>query len=842
MGRHDDDSRRRDDTAGDAGAGGEVSMSIEETNRLRISLGLKPLKAEAPQPSGPSPEELRKQQEEERAVKADELAERVKVARERRRQQEALTATRTLGEADEEVDDVMAWVNKNRTLTAAQQEEKRRREAEQQAASRRRDQKDEDDDDEDDEYGGRYPGGHSAAELAGVKVKHTAEELEAGETMILTLEDKPILDEKGNLREEEDLVLENILAREVKDREKAWRAAGKQAKPLWEEDGRRRGLLDKYDQEEEEMMQIDQGGAIDAAVAAKRQDDIRARLAAGAVKLEDAAAAPEVKPASDFYSKEEMAQFARPCLQTTAISSPLQFAKPKKKKERKLKKKKALTAEEIAALEEEAAARGAGGSDLGSRAQRAERAQRKAAELANAEADRRQRFDQALDKANYASLALRDDRGAEGAVEEEEEEEDLYASLSKARQLALKKAQEDAAQGPESIAEQLIRRREEATKAAAAEGEGAGQAGLTFTDIAEFARNIQVKQEDEGREPGGAAVKQEPEGAADPRPSASQSKGAPPGEGVYGLKEEEPEGSEGMDVDGGDRSNGGGGSAADTVWAGWVPATKDEPSANDLKQKIKAKAKAGGKAQQPQQQGGEQQQDGGRKRQDDTDPVLGEKVIGTGLAGALAFLKDRGELSKPVEWAGRTNDSKKVNIQGLDDVYTGGRHEDRLARDVEVALTRKDEHGRILTPKEAFRQLCHRFHGIQPSKNTQEKRMRQVAQELAQKKVASGAGEAETVEHMKQVQKQAATPYVVLSGTVKPGQSRDATSGYATVERMEEAGVATVAPTPVLSMLGGGQTPLVGNAKVEAMLGLKRKGGSGSASMPPPAPKAPKRG
>ena len=34
-----------------------------------------------------------------------------------------------------------------------------------------------------------------------------------------------------------------------------------------------------------------------------------------------------------------------------------------------------------------------------------------------------------------------------------------------------------------------------------------------------------------------------------------------------------------------------------------------------------------------------------------------------GLAGALAFLKDRGELEAPVEWAGRTNDSKKVNIQ-----------------------------------------------------------------------------------------------------------------------------------------------------------------------------------
>lgn len=49
--------------------------------------------------------------------------------------------------------------------------------------------------------------------------------------------------------------------REQKDRDKAWRAAGKQAKPLWEEDGKRRGLLDKYDEEEEEMMQVGRGGA-----------------------------------------------------------------------------------------------------------------------------------------------------------------------------------------------------------------------------------------------------------------------------------------------------------------------------------------------------------------------------------------------------------------------------------------------------------------------------------------------------------------------------------------------------------------------------------------------------
>lgn len=44
--------------------------------------------------------------------------------------------------------------------------------------------------------------------------------------------------------------------REDKQRAKAFKAAGKGAKPLWEEDGVRRGLLDKYDEEEEASMRV----------------------------------------------------------------------------------------------------------------------------------------------------------------------------------------------------------------------------------------------------------------------------------------------------------------------------------------------------------------------------------------------------------------------------------------------------------------------------------------------------------------------------------------------------------------------------------------------------------
>ena len=43
-------------------------------------------------------------------------------------------------------------------------------------------------------------------------MKHGADELQEGETMILTLADKNILDDKGDLDDEEQDELENVLA------------------------------------------------------------------------------------------------------------------------------------------------------------------------------------------------------------------------------------------------------------------------------------------------------------------------------------------------------------------------------------------------------------------------------------------------------------------------------------------------------------------------------------------------------------------------------------------------------------------------------------------------------
>lgn len=459
--------------------------------------------------------------------------------------------------------------------------------------------------------------------------------------------------------------------------------------------------------------QIDDAGAIDAA-RQKRKEEIRLRLAAGAgassagAVAEDASV-PVQQVAADYYTTDEMAK----------------FQKPKKKKERKLKKK-ALTEEEMAALETEAVARG--GSDLGSRASRHQRVAEKAAAASAADAERRSRFDHALSKANYASLALRPETRQEDEDPGLGEDEDLYASLNKARQLAQKKEAEEGGDKPESMAEQLIKRREEQQKAATAAAlagaaDGAGDGSLVFTDMAEIARTITVKQE-----------------AAPAAQQQQQQQQDGPGGAAAGLKKEEAEEEDnyGLGGDAMETEAAAGpahtGAAGDTVWAGWVPASagaEGETTAAEMRQKLRAK-------QQQESQGaagGEQQAE-----VKEEESGLREKVIGSGLAGALAFLKDRGELEAPVEWSGRTNEKKRVNTQGLDEVYTGGRQEDRIALDVEVALTRKDEYGRILTPKEAFRQLCYRFHGIQPSKNSREKRQKKAAEEVAKKKTTSGAG------------------------------------------------------------------------------------------------------
>ena len=69
-----------------------------------------------------------------------------------------------------------------------------------------------------------------------------------------------------------------------------------------------------------------------------------------------------------------------------------------------------------------------------------------------------------------------------------------------------------------------------------------------------------------------------------------------------------------------------------------------------------------------------------------------------------------------------------------------GRANDKILRNEkgasgkEIKLEYRDDLGRLMTPKEAFRQLSYNFHGIKPSKKTREKRERQMEKRFVRTK------------------------------------------------------------------------------------------------------------
>ncbi|KAG5228157.1 SART-1 family protein [Salix suchowensis] len=166
------------------------------------------------------------------------------------------------------------------------------------------------------------------------------------------------------------------------------------------------------------------------------------------------------------------------------------------------------------------------------------------------------------------------------------------------------------------------------------------------------------------------------------------------------------------------------------------------------------------------------------------DETIHEVAVGKGLSGALKLLKERGTLKESIDWGGRNMDKKKSKLVG------------------------------------AFRMISHKFHGKGPGKMKQEKRMKQYQEELKLKQMKNSDTPSMSVERMRGAQAQLKTPYLVLSGHVKPGQTSDPRSGFATVEKD----------------LPGSLTPMLGDKKVEHFLGIKRKPESGNYG----APKKPK--
>ncbi|KAL0006875.1 hypothetical protein SO802_008377 [Lithocarpus litseifolius] len=228
--------------------------------------------------------------------------------------------------------------------------------------------------------------------LAGVKVLHGIDKVVEGGAVVLTLKDQNILAD-GDINEEIDM-LENVELREQKQRDEAYKAAKKKT-----------GIY---------------------------EDKLEG--ASNNIRFEDLNAIG--KTTSDYYTQEEM----------------LKFKKPKKKKA--LRKKEKL---DLDALEAEALSSGLGVGDLVSRNDARRQAIKEEQERAEAEL-RKNAYQSAYAKADEASKSLRMEQTLPVKLEEDEnpvfadEDDDLYKSLERARKLALKKQEEEAASGPQAIA------------------------------------------------------------------------------------------------------------------------------------------------------------------------------------------------------------------------------------------------------------------------------------------------------------------------------------------------------------------------------------------------------
>ncbi|EKM58305.1 uncharacterized protein PHACADRAFT_140122 [Phanerochaete carnosa HHB-10118-sp] len=209
----------------------EESISLEETNKIRISIGLKPLtddKGPADDKEKQAEENYVKQREAEAKAKgAKYIQDRIAKVRNKRELHAKLKGA-TLGDAEGDVDDTLKWV-------------KRSKKKEKELAKKRQQELESMDKAIQEEY--------TEKDIVGLKVSHDFEAMEEGEERILTLKDSRVL-------EDEEDALENVeLAEDERTKKNNELKIKKRDYTGYDDDefvagseGMKRSLLSKYDE------------------------------------------------------------------------------------------------------------------------------------------------------------------------------------------------------------------------------------------------------------------------------------------------------------------------------------------------------------------------------------------------------------------------------------------------------------------------------------------------------------------------------------------------------------------------------------------------------------------
>lgn len=186
--------RPREEGQGPETGGGdanEVSLSVEETNKLRADLGLKPL--EEGKKDVAKENWLREEAERVEKASSDALAKKLEKAKNKRELNKKSNRKSIAEQLRDTGEDLSAaeWIKHNRKKVSL---------LEKQAAAKaaQLDQADEE--------------AYETADLAGLTVAHSADEFKDGSTVILTLKDESILEGTGDQVHRKDATdeLENV--------------------------------------------------------------------------------------------------------------------------------------------------------------------------------------------------------------------------------------------------------------------------------------------------------------------------------------------------------------------------------------------------------------------------------------------------------------------------------------------------------------------------------------------------------------------------------------------------------------------------------------------------------
>ncbi|ELT94176.1 hypothetical protein CAPTEDRAFT_182381 [Capitella teleta] len=322
--------------------GADLSLSVSETNKLRAKLGLKPLDTGDDAGTGDNDEQVTATKKEDVHVpainlgkkrKEEALREKTAQAKQKRLYKEKLSKLKTLGESDSE-EDTVSWVLKSRRIQTEKEE-----------AAKRAKLLEEMDEEFgvgsliEEEFGPTRRREYTSRDLKGIKVDHELDAFKEGKTVVLTLQDKGILDEDASDVLSSVNIMDDETAKRNLDNKKKRPDYNPYEGEEVDEYGmlKQREILGKYDEvldgAKKQTFQLGSGGKYDAAHEKKMQD-MRAAFKAKGETL----SLPAPVVAKEFYSPNEMSE---------------KFKKVKKKVRKIRKKPKVLTARDLAPLEGE---------------------------------------------------------------------------------------------------------------------------------------------------------------------------------------------------------------------------------------------------------------------------------------------------------------------------------------------------------------------------------------------------------------------------------------------------------------------------------------------------------